>query len=107
MKSTEDQLRKYGFDINSSSSLALHNSIQAMTADLEPHVLRAVISLCTRPMKTAEYMCPGAFDDDEPFGHYALNMPFYTHFTSPIRRYPDVLVSADGVSVWHRVGPSV
>ena len=31
-------------------------------------------------------------DDSEEWSHYALNVPFYTHFTSPIRRYADVVV---------------
>jgi exoribonuclease II len=26
------------------------------------------------------------------YHHFALNVPFYTHFTSPIRRYPDIMV---------------
>ncbi|KAK2108302.1 DIS3-like exonuclease 2 [Saguinus oedipus] len=40
----------------------------------------------------ALYFCSGLLQDPEQIRHYALNVPLYTHFTSPIRRFADVLV---------------
>ena len=42
-------------------------------------------------MTQAKYVC---VEDKEPgeYQHYGLNFPMYTHFTSPIRRYADLLV---------------
>ncbi|KAL0624861.1 DIS3-like exonuclease 2 [Plecturocebus cupreus] len=40
----------------------------------------------------ALYFCSGMLQDPAQFRHYALNVPLYTHFTSPIRRFADVLV---------------
>ncbi|NWY66163.1 DI3L2 exonuclease, partial [Erithacus rubecula] len=46
----------------------------------------------SRPMQMALYFCTGVLKDETLFHHYALNVPFYTHFTSPIRRYADIVV---------------
>lgn len=47
--------------------------------------------MATRSMNQAVYFCLADFDIETVF-HYGLAVPLYTHFTSPIRRYADVLV---------------
>lgn len=55
-------------------------------------MLAVLVQLLSKPMNLALYFCTGSIEDVEAYRHYALNVPLYTHFTSPIRRYPDVIV---------------
>lgn len=53
---------------------------------------RMVLELLSfKATQRAKYFCAGMLDIAK-YGHYALNVPLYTHFTSPIRRYADILV---------------
>lgn len=60
----------------------------AVPSDL---LFRALQNLATRSMQLAKYFCTGSVSK-ESWGHFALNVQEYTHFTSPIRRYADIVV---------------
>jgi DIS3-like exonuclease 2 len=86
----EQFAREQGLQVDASSAAALHRSLVRLR---ESHRdgYEIVQLLATLPMQLARYFSTGA-QDPETWGHYALAAPRYTHFTSPIRRYPDVLV---------------
>ncbi|XP_070553170.1 exosome complex exonuclease RRP44-like [Ptychodera flava] len=57
----------------------------------QPYFNTLLRMLATRCMMQAVYFCSGTLPEDE-FYHYGLATPIYTHFTSPIRRYSDIVV---------------
>ncbi|XP_059630776.1 DIS3-like exonuclease 2 [Cornus florida] len=86
---------KHGLELDTSSSGQLHHSIERIREKLKNDsvLFNILLSYATKPMQLATYFCSGELKDSENnCGHYALAVPFYTHFTSTLRRYPDILV---------------
>ncbi|XP_066477175.1 DIS3-like exonuclease 2 [Tiliqua scincoides] len=83
-----------GLEIDCSSAGALHKSLmEAFGEDKYADARKEVLTnMFSRPMQMAVYFCSGMLEDKTLFCHYALNVPLYTHFTSPIRRFPDIMV---------------
>lgn len=81
--------KSFGISFNVTSSKTIHESLAKFP--LGSPEREVLVNLTMRPMKNAEYFCTGSIEEGE-YGHYALSVPLYTHFTSPIRRYPDVVV---------------
>ncbi|KAI0341128.1 RNB-domain-containing protein [Trametopsis cervina] len=102
----QDILKKRrGLSLDVSSSRALADSLDKCLDPSEPAFNTLVRIMATRCMLSAEYFNSGSVGRDT-FGHYGLASPIYTHFTSPIRRYADVLVhrqlsAAIGYSTLH------
>ncbi|CAM4144591.1 ribonuclease R [Lederbergia lenta] len=67
---------------NSVHPRALQEIIEAVDGKPEEMVISTVM---LRSMQQAKY-------DPESLGHFGLSTDYYTHFTSPIRRYPDLIV---------------
>ncbi|MGM0497452.1 MAG: ribonuclease R [Bacteroidota bacterium] len=79
-------IEKFGYTINTKSDKAITSSINKLLEDVEGKKEQDVIeTLAVRSMAKAVY-------STKNIGHYGLAFDFYSHFTSPIRRYPDMMV---------------
>ncbi|KAI8146735.1 exosome complex exonuclease RRP44-like protein [Fennellomyces sp. T-0311] len=84
-------LSEVGITLNVETSKALADSLDEATLPNDPYFNKLVRIMTTRCMMQAQYFCSGTESEPE-FRHYGLATPIYTHFTSPIRRYSDVIV---------------
>lgn len=78
-------IKKFGHSIRTGSGKAIAGSINALLEKVKGKGEQNVIeTLAIRSMSKAIY-------STQNIGHYGLAFDYYTHFTSPIRRYPDMM----------------
>ncbi|KAF9995574.1 exosome catalytic subunit dis3 [Entomortierella chlamydospora] len=87
----EKAVARLGITIDHSTSKTLSDSLDNAVIPEEPYFNKLLRIMTTRCMMQALYFCSGSKTEAE-FRHYGLATNIYTHFTSPIRRYSDVMV---------------
>jgi len=74
-----------GLKVKAKSEISHHELQKLLEAVKGKDSEKGINLLVLRSMQKAIY-------SEHSLGHYGLNFEFYTHFTSPIRRYPDLIV---------------
>lgn len=84
-------LEATGISFDGTSNKALADSLKRAEGGGSSFVQGLLKSLATRAMSEARYICTDGSNESQLI-HYGLGLGKYTHFTSPIRRYADVVV---------------
>ncbi|KAM7355941.1 dis3 like 3'-5' exoribonuclease 2 isoform 2-T2 [Cochliomyia hominivorax] len=94
MQQLKEHLNSMGLEFDISTSKTIYESMQRLIQQAsDPKAFDACLStLLTKPMARARYYCSEGKTEDADFWHFSLSIPIYTHFTSPIRRYADIMV---------------
>ena len=79
-------IRRFGYEAMPQKDEQISNAVNRVLAECHGKGEQNLVEvLALRTMAKAKYTTTN-------IGHYGLAFPFYTHFTSPIRRYPDMMV---------------
>ncbi|WP_276389025.1 ribonuclease R [Eudoraea chungangensis] len=79
-------IKRFGHRLNLKDRKSVNSSLNKLLEDVKGKKEQNLVdTLAIRSMSKAVY-------STDNIGHYGLAFDYYTHFTSPIRRYPDVLV---------------
>lgn len=79
-------IKRFGYSINMKSKQTVSSSLNHLLEEVQGKKEQNLVDTLTiRTMSKAAYTT-------DNIGHYGLAFDYYTHFTSPIRRYPDVMV---------------
>ena len=86
IKALKEVAKSLGYNLDISSRKRMSESLNKILKKVKGKKEQSLIeSLAIRSMSKAEYTTKN-------IGHYGLAFDYYSHFTSPIRRYPDVIV---------------
>ena len=78
-------ISKFGYNINFKDKSSVSKSLNNLLSDVQGKKEQNLVdTLAIRTMSKAKY-------STHNIGHYGLAFDYYSHFTSPIRRYPDVM----------------
>ncbi len=79
-------IKRFGYTLDSADVKGLPAAMNKLLNEVAGKTEQNIVeTLALRSMAKAVYSTAN-------IGHYGLSFPFYTHFTSPIRRYPDMMV---------------
>ena len=85
LASLQNIISKFGYKINTETKESTSDSLNKLLSDVHGKAESNMIETLTiRTMSKAVYTT-------QNIGHYGLAFGYYSHFTSPIRRYPDVI----------------
>jgi ribonuclease R len=86
LESLKSFIKQFGYEIDLSTSDTVKDSLNKLVLDVRGSSEENIINnLVVRTMQKAQY-------STDNIGHYGLGFEDYAHFTSPIRRYPDVML---------------
>lgn len=88
MAAFTERAKRLGYELDSTNAGTLQKSFDKIS---DQDAVFCLNIMQKKTMPPARYFCTGMLDISKYY-HWALNAPLYTHFTSPIRRYADVLV---------------
>lgn len=88
LESFIESVKNLNMKVDTTSSATIQKSIIETKDEVIRKGLEALLYKC---MNSAKYFVAGKVDP-ENYGHYFLNLPLYTHFTAPLRRYADLIV---------------
>lgn len=88
LEAYHEKISNLGVFVDTSTPAALENSLLNISNKETRQCIETIMSKC---MPRGKYCVAGAVDPSNHF-HYLFNMPLYTHFTSPSRRYADLIV---------------